>query len=306
MGEKKSILPLMHPCAISRLTWKTGVFSCGCSCIVMAGAIERIARDLSALDEATVAIASQLHTTYAGYLDALGQAVRHQLVLASYHLCTQGYPNQFLNLSFSQRQQLQQSLRQIAAMAKQRLLAQLQFPSSILAEASGGEHDQDNTQEEVILDTEETVKLIPQDILAWLENLEIAIAKTLQRASRDSNRLLQQAEVLPKKIPEPILEAAAKVEASAESVAAPPNLLNLVIEAEDDDELQTSSLTHVYAIHLRLSEIELADPTVIAYRHQIRSLVAKLSGIEREYQKKQRERAVAEAESAWRASWFED
>lgn len=271
----------------------------------MTGAVERIARDLAALEEATWAIASELHKTYAGYLDALGQAVRHQLVLACYHLCTQGYPNQFLYLSFSQRQQLQQSLRQIAAMARQHLLAQLQFPSTMLGEAFGGEDDQDNTQEEVKLDTK-AAKLQPEDIIAWLETLEIAIAKTLQRASRDSNRLLQQAEVLPKKIPEPILEAAAKVEASAESVASPPNLLNLVIEAEDDDELQTSTVTHVYAIHLRLSEIELADPTVISYRHQIRSLVARLSGIEREYQKKQRERAVAEAESAWRASWFED
>ena len=272
----------------------------------MAGAIERIARDLSALEEATRAIASELHTTYAGYLDALGQAVRQQLVLASYHLCTQGYPNEFLNLSFSQRQQLQQSLREIAAMAKQRLLAKLQFPSTSLASPSHGENYRDNNSEEVTLDTEDRGKLTPEEIAVWLENLEIAIAKTLQRASRDSNRLLQQAEILPQKIPEPILEAAAKVEASAESVASPPNLLNLVIEAEDDDERQTSIVTHVYAIHLRLSEIELADPNVMAYRHQIRNLVAKLRGIEREYQKKQRERAIAEAESAWRASWFDD
>ena len=271
----------------------------------MAGAVERIARDLSALEEATSAIASELYNSYAGYLDALGQAVRHQLVLASYHLCTQGYPNEFLSLSFSQRQQLQQSLRQIAAMAKQRLVSQLKFPSSILTETSGDRDNRDNTGEEVKLDTE-AAKLEPEDLAAWLEKLEIAIAKTLQRASRDSNRLLQQAEILPKKIPEPILEAAAKVEAAAESVASPPNLLNLVIEAEDDDELQTSTVTHVYAIHLRLSEIELADPTVMAYRHQIRHLVARLSGIDREYQKKQRERAVAEAESAWRASWYED
>lgn len=265
----------------------------------MAGAIERIARDLAALEEAIASIASELHKTYAGYLEALGQGVRHQLVLASYHLCTQGYPNEFLKLSFSQRQQLQQSLRQIGAKAKARLLQQL--PSVSTEEAQG------NNSEELVSSVTKVARLRqPEELVAWLENLEIAIAKTLQTASRDSNRLLQQAEILPRKIPEPILEAAAKVEATAESMAGPPNLLNLVIEAEDDNELQTSSVTHVYAIHLRLAEIELADPSVMAYRHQIRNLVARLRGIEREYEKKQRERAVAEAESAWRASWFED
>ncbi len=266
----------------------------------MAGAVERIARDLSALEEAIAAIATELHNSYAGYLDALGQAVRHQLVLASYHLCTQGYPDEFLNLSFSGRQQLQQSLREIAASAKERLLREFHSPIPT------AEHQENNGGEEVSSETKETLRGQPEELIAWLESVEIAIAKTLQKASRDSNRLLQQAEILPKKIPEPILEAAAKVEASAESVAGPPNLLNLVIEAEDDDEMQTSTVTHVYAIHLRLSEIELADPTVMAYRHQIRNLVARLRGLEREYQKKQRERAVAEAESAWRASWFDD
>ncbi|GET42983.1 hypothetical protein [Microseira wollei] len=273
----------------------------------MAGAIERIARDLSALEEAIAAIATELHNSYAGYLGALGQAVRHQLVLASYHLCTQGYPDEFLNLSFSQRQQLQQSLREIAAKAKERLLRQFHSPiPSEFASVTTQEHQGNNGGEEVSSVTKVPQKRQPEELVAWLESVEIAIAKTLQRTSRDSNRLLQQAEILPKKIPEPIIEAAAKVEAAAESVAGPPNLLNLVIEAEDDDELQSSTVTHVYAIHLRLSEIELADPTVMAYRHQIRNLVAKLRGIEREYQKKQRERAVAEAESAWRASWFDD
>lgn len=280
----------------------------------MAGAVERIERDLVALEEAIAAIAKELHSSYSGYLAALGQAVRQQLILASYHLCTQGYPEGFLRLSFTQRQQVQQTLRQIAAIAQERLVAQLHLPSntSLPTPPEEGETDAtdatetDNEEELESSDTAVTEITKPEALAAWQEELEEAIAKTLQKASRDSNRLLQQSGILPKKLPEPILEAAAKIEATAESVAGPPNLLNLVIETENDDEPQSSTVTHIYAIHLRLAEIELADPAVMAYRHQIRNFSARLRSIERDYQKKQRERAVAEAETAWRSSWFDD
>jgi uncharacterized protein YecT (DUF1311 family) len=60
------------------------------------------------------------------------------------------------------------------------------------------------------------------------------------------------------------------------------------------------------AIHLRLSEIEFADSTVMAFRNQIRNLNAQFTTLRREFQKKQRERTVADAQAAWRACWFEE
>jgi len=60
------------------------------------------------------------------------------------------------------------------------------------------------------------------------------------------------------------------------------------------------------AIHLRLIEIEFADAPLTAIRNRIRSQSAQLRNLGREYQKKQRERAIAEAQSAWRTSWSED
>jgi len=92
---------------------------------------------------------------------------------------------------------------------------------------------------------------------------------------------------------------------AAEAVAGPPNLLNLLVETENSLE-SGSTMTQLLAIHLRLSEIEFADSTVMAGRNQIRKLSAKASQLGRDYQKKQRERAVAEAEAAWRSSWFEE
>ncbi|MHC5831391.1 MAG: hypothetical protein ACYT04_89355, partial [Nostoc sp.] len=66
-----------------------------------------------------------------------------------------------------------------------------------------------------------------------------------------------------------------------------------------------SGLTQIMAINLRLGEIEFADVTLSSERRQIRSILVQLNKLGREYQKTHRERAIAEAEAAWRASWFE-
>ena len=85
-------------------------------------AIEQIEQDIAAIEKAMEAIAAELRSVYTSYLTALGQAVRQQLILASYHLCTQGYPASFLSLSFSQRQQLQQAIRKLGQQAAAELL----------------------------------------------------------------------------------------------------------------------------------------------------------------------------------------
>ncbi|HEY9850601.1 MAG TPA: hypothetical protein V6D28_14135 [Leptolyngbyaceae cyanobacterium] len=317
----------------------------------MARAIEQIERDIVILEETTSALAEELKKIYERYLIALGQATRQQLIVASYYLCTQGYPEAFLSLSFSQRQKLQQDIQKLARDAKQELLAQLDSPTSadiptsadvifvnqdtgslelteeyledLVEKALKAENQPQETPKEESFEAEENQQVEekaltensslsspiilnkPEQLTLWQEKLEKAIVKRLQKLSRDSNRLLHQAGILSKKLPEPLLEAAAKVEAAGESMPGPPNLLNLVIETESDPDSQTSTVTHLVAIHLRLSEIEFAEPTVATGRQQIRSLSAKLSNLRRDYQKKQREKAVAEAEAAWRSSWYE-
>ncbi len=247
----------------------------------MARAIERIERDIAALEEAVSAIAVELRSTYESYLTALGQAVRQQTVLASYHVCTQGYPESFLGLSFSQRQQLQQAIRMLGQQTSDQLLAHTNTDSPRPSK--------------------------PEELAQWQQKLEQAIVNTLKTTSRESNNLLQQAGILPNKLPVPVLEAAANSsEASAEVMAGPPNLLNLLIETENNQESEDSTVTQIVAIHLRLSEIEFTDATVRAGRNQIRNLEVRLRSLGREYYKKQRERAVAEAEAAWRASWFDE
>ena len=254
----------------------------------MVRSVERIERDIAALEEAVGALSVEIRSAYESYLTALGQALRQQLILASYHLCTQGHPDNFLGLSFTQRQKLQQAIRKLGQRASDQLIAHFQVGSDAPLEASTPQiHN-------------------PKELGQWQQKLEQAIANTLKTLSREANHLLQQTGITPNTLPSPLLEAAANSsEASHEVIAGPPNLLNLLVD-QSDEESQDSSATHIVAIHLRLSEVEFADATLRAKRNQIRTLEVRTSSLEREYNKKQRERAVAEAEAAWRASWFEE
>ena len=245
----------------------------------MARAVDRIERDIAALEEAVSAIAVELRSAYASYLTTLGQAVRQQLILASYHLCTQEYPEAFLSLSLSGRQQLQQAIRKLGQQASDQLHPHTDSP----------------------------LPSNPIELAVWQQNLEEAIANTVKTVSRETNSLLQQSGILPKKLPSPLLEAASNASfASGEPMAGPPNLLNMVIETENHEDAEDSTATHIIAIHLRLSEIEFADAKVRAGRNQIRNLEVQARALGREYQKKQWERSVASAQAAWRAIWFDD
>jgi hypothetical protein len=362
----------------------------------MARAIERIERDIEALQEAISALASELETSYTAYLTALGQALRQQLILASYHLCTQGYPESFLRLSLSQRQKLQQELRKLGTRAAERLLSYTKSEADTLDPTTDGEvaviinpettdlplvenisllsdsdpfsfvemsltnemsafeieeldiddddedsdeEDEDEDEEDEDEDEEEQKEVKSQEepkassrmppflrinpiiplrfsaidpsnpieVTKWHQSLELATQYSLKKVSREANVLLQTAAILPKKVPAPILEAAtAASEASAEVMPGPPNLVNLVIEIENEQFKHGSKVTHIMAINLRLGEIEFADSALSSKRKEIRNFLMQLQKFRRDYQKKQHERAIVEAESAWRASWYED
>ncbi len=310
------------------------------------GARERIQQDLAGLEEAKAALTLEFHTTYEGYLTALGQAVRQQLILACYHLCTQAVPESFLKLSFDGRQKMQQSVRRLAAESEAKLRS-LTTESEAEEEEEKEEQEEEEEQEfgEDELEEEEEIEEYeleegeeieekpefaainyqfsatnnqlpiansPESLARWQNSIEKSIAHNIKLLSHDTNRLLQQSGILPIQLPEPVLEAASQAELSGDSVAGPPNLLNIVIETDNSSaprnmaETSRAKAMHFTAIKLRLSEIEFADAGTSAWRQQIRNLSVRLNSLGRDYQKKQREMAVVEAESAWRSSWFED
>lgn len=303
----------------------------------MAKAIEQIERDIAALSQAVGAIAQELGSVYTNYLIVLGQATRAQLILASYQICTQGYPKQFLSLSVSQRQQLQQAIRQLGKNAAEQLINLLNYELEELAsQESESQPDKEDTnqQEEMDYDAQKPSTLEewdtgskqpltsapdslplprpekiatclsdPLKLAQWQHNIEQAIAHTLKTLSLETNRLLQQAGILYQKLPAPLLEAATAA-SDVDSAPGAPNLMNLLIETESEEE--ETSMTQLIAIQLRLSEIEFADANLRAARNQIRQLEPKVNLLRREYQKKRREQIIAQAEAAWRSGWFDE
>lgn len=304
----------------------------------MTASVERIEHEIVLLDQALTTLADAFQNAYADYLTALGQAVRKQHILATYQVCTQGYPQQFLGLSVAQRQILQQALRELAKQSQANLLQQLQsfqqqerlrieqpsIPQSVSSKEA--QESQRTELEAMPTDVDDfaftqsiadsplqpKTPLTPAHLLQWQIDIEQSIGRELAAISQQTNRLLQQSNILPGQLPDGLLQHASKTEL-ADGVPRSPNLLNVLVEAvsdaeatPDEDDAKAPEILQVLAIHLRLIEIEFADTLAMAARSKIRELTARLKKLGQDYRKKQREHAIAAAQDAWRASWFEE
>lgn len=292
----------------------------------MAGSLERIERDVAALEEAIATIGTEFHRTYSNYLQVLGQTARQQLILVCFYICTQAYPESFLALSFSQRERLQAEIRQVADWGLQEL--HKLGSTSAMSESPVERLDDDGAIEPDIakvpdadpdpepesrlsipscaneqVTPENAPPIDPERAIVWQEQIERQIAKILQTLSNQTNHKLQKSGILPDLLPLPILEAT-KTE-GFDAVGSAPNLLNFTIETPDPDNADEPHVTQIVAISLRLAEIELTDPSCSAWRTQIRQLSQRLHSLAQQYDRKRKEQAKAQAESAWRTSWFE-
>jgi hypothetical protein len=159
--------------------------------------------------------------------------------------------------------------------------------------------------------------------------LEHQLRDVLQRASKTTNALLRAASIIPN-LPEAVLDAASEAENAVDSRRSAPNLLNVMVEMsadveadfdddddddmeddiEDDDDLDEASMgrmmTHLAAINLRLADLEFADVPSSMWRSKLRTALGCLRKLGKQYQKAEREFAIAEAEQAWRAVWYDD
>jgi hypothetical protein len=303
----------------------------------MVRALEQIERELAELEQAIAQLGQEFYQTYQQYLDALGLAMRQQLIRAGYHLCTQAYPESFLQFSLNQRQQLQQTLLKVASNAQEQLRQQLQpfnaaYPAQAAVDISPDGDATPSTElpdlpHLLLLSTAASLPQVPesqstaqdltpsQALKRWQETLEAAIVRSLHQASWEANRLLKKSGLLPPQLPEPLLEMATKTESIPETVAGPPNILDITVEAiressaektkPEEAALLPSLPLRFVAIHLRLSEIEFAEAALLTGRTQIRTLLAQLQKLDRQYAKKIKERAIVAAEEAWRSSWVD-
>jgi hypothetical protein len=415
----------------------------------MTTSAEHISRDLATLENKSSAVAQELAGVYEQYLQALSQGMQGQLISACYHLCTQMFPQVFLELSYSQRAQLQQELQTLGQKAGEALLLpnllkhmaaqqkmlevleqgsqeqeemdpedsaspelsgqkqseqpessadakgteKTKIPGAKLVDstptttsptttspattspattspattspATSGHEDEDEDEDENEVDSEivlelaegieglsledfeldpELVKRIvqefpgpvkvqaiavsmpeimqpppidgshleiepmpmpdtPQKLFLWRKQIEQAIADVLRTTSQQATQLLEKSNILENSLPAPILQAATQ-SGAAEASGGPPNLLNLVVEmGKDGEESKVSKPIQIVAVYLRLSEIEFSDATISVWRKKIRSFDQQLFSLQKSYKRKKRERAIAEAQDAWRSSW---
>lgn len=129
----------------------------------MVKAIEQIRHDLHKITERVAQVKQNLETYYDDYLDGLGLSLERQLVMAAYQLCTRVYPQNFLRLSYAQREKMQQQLRQMGKEIHDKLCTVLTDPPLAEPEPEpeillikpledGDEDDDDETIEKELLE----------------------------------------------------------------------------------------------------------------------------------------------------------
>ena len=181
----------------------------------------------------------------------------------------------------------------------------------------------------------------PAELKAWHERLERRISQRLRRSSQAMTRLLEKSGVLNNQLPDGLLAAvpeSSEPDPGSSSrreqgrgemrrdemrrdemrrgepshprdemnLQAPgsPHILNLTLESADGSKKKRKGTRiQIVAIYLRLAELEFEAPMLMGRRNQIRSQLKQLHKLERRYGQKERERAIAEAEAAWRSTW---
>lgn len=244
----------------------------------MVASIEQIQRDLATLRTKASHLATQFADAYQTYLQVLGKSVQKQMVLACFSLCTERHAREFLSLTLTQRQTLQQDLQKLG----------VELQRSLLALVGPDHYFQSNPS------------IDPPDLFETVIGLESSIVEALRTTSFQINKLLEQNKILHIKSLDALFEIAAKAEEAGRSITNPPLLLKAIVDIKEEDE-KNHPLT---AIYLQLGDLEFADPNLQGARHGIRQLRQQLDRLDHAFDQKIDEADVAEAIAAWRASWF--
>ncbi|MGB5771249.1 MAG: hypothetical protein WBM32_15490 [Crocosphaera sp.] len=291
----------------------------------MTKSLQKLRKEKEELEKKSTQLFTGLNALYKGYLESLSLSVKKQLVLAVYQICTQIYPEEFLQLSYSRREKLQETIKQLCQRLESQFLAYITFPQpahpvtiteQILKQLSPTEEN------EFELENQEKNSSIaeinnPENLVSWCKRVEQGIRIIFNNLSQQVNSELQKNNIIASQLPPQLLEMALQTEEGGMSSGNSPNIINLLIEtrnkeeeqenreSEEKDDNQESKITKISAINLRLSDIEFADPQLSIQRQQIRQQLEILKKMRKSYQKTQGEYAQAQAEAAWRSSWHD-
>jgi hypothetical protein len=291
----------------------------------MAKPIEQVEQDLEQLRTTSRELGRELTAAYRSYFGCFAPTLKQQSIQGCYHLCTNFYPEAFLKLNYDRRAQLLKTLQRVISNAIADLAVHIE-PSS----RTSNDDDDDDDEPTGELTAMPAIPIdwfaTPSSLSTWQQNLEEELAHSLKEISYKINLLFQQAQIMPPNIPKPILEAIPEADRQGGNIANVPNLLSVLIgqnshrpdRDDDEEELELElplgnliqrddppQIIQIHSLFLRLTEIEFSNVTVLSLRKNIAQLGNKVKMLRREYAQKQQELKIAEAESAWRNSWFE-
>jgi len=162
----------------------------------------------------------------------------------------------------------------------------------------------------------------PDILLYCCRVLEKNCIEILNHLSKQINQQLQKAYIIPPHLPSQIIDMAIQAGEEGQSLGGGNNMLNILVEAKnpepeeekdedededdgDDHDFSSGKVTKVTAIHLRMAELEFADARLSVERNQIRSLWEQLNRLGKQYHHLRKEYTIAQAEAAWRSSWYD-
>ena len=303
----------------------------------MVRAIQQIETDLKALEQKVSAIAQQIEEAYEDYIQLLGETLQNQLTFSVYQICTQEYPDAFLKLSLSQQQALQKQIRDLGQKAQANfqlggeILQQIEWSdeqATALEEMLSEEEDNPETSDQKDSNSNfnlETLQALlqsgqspsdensPENVKVWCYLQAEAITMILENVSSQANTVLQQAGVLPQELPKEMIDAAIQSEGAGTISNRAPGVLHLMLELERKDQQDQShssddenEVMQLSIVRLRVGELEFSAPNLNTKRRTLRTLEQQLQQLDEQYRKLNKERAIAQAELAWRSSWHND
>ncbi len=303
----------------------------------MARSIKQLRTDFGILNLKIKDLATELQSLYKDYFPQLVTVVKRQLILATYHICTQKYPSAFLSLTYQQRVNLQKNIKALDSLFVQDLstsisgleiddsyfLSQLKsntlgflppinnnivknddIKEAEIKENSDSLSIKNQDEDSSFSDDDSYLEIYPEDLIQLQVGIDDAIEDSLVNLSQRANKYLQEMGILPKHIPSKILDMALQAEENTSLVSGAPNLLSLLIEK--DDKSHEMNITPLVALCLRINEIEFHDPLLNQIRQKISKIFQSLNSLDDEYQNKRQQYEIALAESAWRSSWIDD
>lgn len=295
----------------------------------MTGRLNKLKQDLKNIETEVANLAERMPEKYGIYLDLLGESVYKQAIGAVYYICTRYYGGEFLALSHSNRQKLQEEIKTLGQEAKASLqqLGEQSFDrgafSGVGLPKSAAETVNPPDFLKLFLNKPENLAATgeinnPDVLLHCCRVLEKNCIEILNHLSRQINQQLQKAYILPPHLPSQIIDMAIQAGEEGQSLGGGKNMLNILVEAKnpepeeekdeddgDDHDFSSGKVTKVTAIHLRMAELEFADTRLSVERNQIRSLWEQLNRLGKQYHHLRKEYTIAQAEAAWRSSWYD-